>query len=236
MPYVKIQKILEILVSKPLYSLLIKQIHLLNWNTELTTIPVTLIILTPGRYDFKKFQRIFLTPEWNFSSRPFVYSPGALYHWATRYSWELRPYFKSGISKSESIFYILFCPFPLIYWQTCSFSYFEKETAATKTLFILIPSCSDVVQLIEKPFFNYNHIQELLSYWNIQTKVERIICTYKYKSKKRISLRISHLLRLGNKSYKDRGLLQWITKILGDLWRQTRSRPRESKEGRPWEL
>ena len=179
MPYVKIQKILAILVSKPLYSLLIEQIHLLHWNTELTTIPVTLIILTPGRYDFKKFQRIFLTPEWNFSPRPFVYSPGALYHWATRYSWKLRPYFKSSISKSESIFYILFCPFPLIYWQTCSFSYFEKETAATKTLFILIPSCSDVVQLIEKPFFNHdNHIQELLSYWNIQTKVERIICTY----------------------------------------------------------
>ena len=45
---------LEILVSKPLYSLLIKQIHLLNWNTELTTIPVILVILTPGRYDFKK--------------------------------------------------------------------------------------------------------------------------------------------------------------------------------------
>ena len=54
MPYVKIQKILAILVSKPLYSLLIEQIHLLHWNTELTTIPVILVILTPGRYDFKK--------------------------------------------------------------------------------------------------------------------------------------------------------------------------------------
>lgn len=148
----KSKNILEILVSKPLYSVLIKQIHLLNWNTELTTIPIVLVILTPGRYDFKKFQRIFLTPEWNFSRRPFVYSPGALYHWATRNSWELRPYFKSRINKSESIFYILFCPFPLIHWQTCSFSYFEKETAATKALFILILSCSDVVQLIEKPF------------------------------------------------------------------------------------
>ena len=97
----KSKNILEILVSKPLYSLLIKQIHLLYWNTELTTIPVILVILTPARYDFKKFQRIFLTPEWNFSPTPFVYSPGALYHWATTWnSWELRPYFKSGISKS----------------------------------------------------------------------------------------------------------------------------------------
>ena len=162
----KSKNILEILVSKPLYSILIKQIHLLNWNTELTTIPVILVILTWGRYDFKKFQRIFLTPEWNFSSRPFVYSPGALYHWATRNSWELRPYFKSGISKSESIFYLLFFPFPLIYWQTCSFSCFEKETAATKALFILIPSCGYVVQLIEKPFFNYNHFEIFKPKWN----------------------------------------------------------------------
>ena len=133
----------------------------------MTTIPVTLVILTWGRYDFKKFQRIFLTPEWNFSPRPFVYSPGALYHWATRNSWQLRPYFKSGINKSESVFYILFCPFPLIYWQTRSFSYFEKETAVTKALFIPIPSFSDVAQLIEKPFFNYNHIEIFKPKWNV---------------------------------------------------------------------
>ena len=147
----KSKNILEILVSKPLYSILIKQIHLLNWNTELTTIPVILVILTPGRYDFKNSTN-FSDAGVELSPRPFVYSPGALYHWATRNSWELRPYFKSRINKSESIFYILFCPFPLIHWQTCSFSYFEKETAATKALFILILSCSDVVQLIEKPF------------------------------------------------------------------------------------
>ena len=146
----------------------------------------------------KKFQRIFLTPEWNFSPRSFVYSPSALYHWATRNSWQLRPYFKLGVSKSESIFCILFYPFSLIYWQTCSFSYFEKETAATKTLFILIPSCSDVVRLIEKPFFNYTHIELFKPKWNAW------YVRIKYKGKKRIPLRISHRLSLENKSYKDK--------------------------------